>query len=114
AELGPAEAAEPARQLEELSATHPGVEARVLVEIAEPSMELRPIEASLDPGDGGAPGRRLRESGQDPDRRGLARPVRAEQPEDRAGRNIEIEPIERQDGPVSLRQAPRHDRRLGA
>jgi hypothetical protein len=52
------------------------------------------------------------EAGQDPDRRGLAGPVRAEQAEDGAARDVEVEAVEREHRAKPLREAADADRRL--
>src|SRR6185295_7732489 len=85
-EVGAAQAAEPAGQLEQLAAAHPGVETWVLVEVAEPAVKIGPVEAGLDAGDRGRAAGRHGQPGEDPDRRRLAGAVGAEEPEHRSRR----------------------------
>ena len=88
---------EPADEREQLAPGHPAVEPRVLVEVADVSVELGHVQADLDACNGGAPGAGLGESGEDPDGRGLARSVRAEEAEDRARGYGQIEAVEGED-----------------
>ena len=53
--------------------------------------------SDVEAGDAGAAGVRARERGEDPDGGGLAGAVGPEQAEDRAGRDREVEPVERAD-----------------
>ncbi len=71
----------------------------------DPSPEIGGVEPDLDAGDPGRPGRRTREPGEDPDRRRLAGSVRAQEAEHRPARNLQVEPVEREDRAVVLRQA---------
>jgi hypothetical protein len=103
----------PADELEELAPLHPAVEPRVLVKVAQAAAKLRLVQANLHPGDRCAAGGGSGEPGQDPDRRRLARTIRAQQAEDRAARHHKVEPIKGEDRPELLREPAGLDRRPG-
>ena len=78
---------------------HPRVEAALLGEVA-PRRPRQGPAVGASPGDRPAIG--LEHAEHDPHRRRLAGSVRAEEPEDLAGRDVEREAVERDDGPEAL------------
>ena len=96
-------AVQPRDHLDQLATAHPAVVARVLVEHADAEPPVRP--GGIDPAvvdDDRAAGR-PGESDEQPQRRGLAGPVRPEQTEHRSGRHVEVR-ARRARG----RRSPRH------
>ena len=82
---------------EVLAAGGVGVDAVLLADDADRVADADGLGEDVEAGDAGAAGVRPRERGEDPDGRGLAGAVGAEQAEDRAGRDREVEPVERAD-----------------
>ncbi len=78
----PRQAVGPPGEREELAAGHPAVEAGVLVEVPDLPGEGRPVPVHRDPGHLGPARRGPGEAAEQPQRRRLAGPVRAEEAED--------------------------------
>src|SRR4029450_7751139 len=89
-----------------------GVEARALADDADRHADLGRIAKNIDSSDSGLPFVRARESRQDLDGRGLARSVRSEQPEDRAGLDGEVESRQGAHLAVGFAETARLDRVL--
>ncbi len=109
-ELRAAEAVEPAHEGQQLSAAHPAVKARVLVEVADHPASVRLTAAHGHAQDRGGAGAGMRQRGEDAQRRALAGAIRAQEAEDAAGGHREVERVERQHTLVAARQAACLDR----
>ena len=81
----------------------------------QPDAVTRPVGVARQvvPGDGGVPGVRAYQRGQDPHDRGLAGAVRAEQSADRAGRYGEVDPGQLELGPLGAGLGEHLGHRLG-
>ncbi len=108
-----AEAVEPRRVAEVLASGHPLVEADGIGQVADPPLDLARLPGGIEAHDLGLAVGRLGEAEQHEDGRGLAGPVLAEEPEDLARVDREVEVVDRGQRPVLLRQPPRPDDRGG-
>ena len=98
------EPVQPAHECQQFAPGHPAVVARVLVERADALGEGAAAGRGVDPRDSGAARRGPGEARQEAEGGGLPRAVRPEKAEDAAGRDVEIEVIERDVEPVALRE----------
>ena len=112
--LAPGEPAELADHHEVLQPGEALVDARVLAGEPDVPAYLGRVGDDVEPRDPCPAGVRTGERAQHPHRGGLARPVRAEDTEDGAGVDPEIEPVERARLAVELDEALRLDRRRHA
>ena len=90
----------------------PVVEADLVGQVADPPLDFERLAQRVEPGDLGASAGRLGEAEQHQDRRRLARAVRAEDADDLAGADLEIDMVDRQRGAVALGQPRRPDHHL--
>ena len=111
--LGLAEAVETGRVAQVLAAGHVLVEADGVGQVADPSLDLARLPGGIEPHHRCLAVGRLGQPEQHQDRGRLARAVLAEQPEDLARVDREVEPVDRRQRPVLLGQPARADDRLG-
>jgi len=111
--LGAGQPEEVADEAEELPPRHPAVVARLLVEDPDAPVQLglhAPAASRVEPRDADAARGGGGDAGQEADRRRLAGAIGTEEPEDDSRRDIEIEPVQCEDGAVALGQAVGGDR----
>ena len=107
---GPRQVIEPADELEVRAGAEEPVDRGGLSREPDAAAHRRRVGDDVQAVDARGAGRRLGECGEDADRGGLARAVVAEQPEDRAGRHVEIEVAQRPQIAVALAQLLGDDR----
>ena len=83
------DAAKPADQLEVLTRGEVGVEARLLRDVADNGLICEELLVDIDPAPADASAIGPQQADDHPDRGALATAVRAEQPDDRAGRGVQ-------------------------
>ena len=91
------EVVQPSDELEVLEAGQVLVDRRALSREADPEPQLLGVAHGVQPVDLRSAAGGREQGGQDPDRGRLAGPVRPEQPEHRAGLDLEVDPLERLD-----------------
>jgi hypothetical protein len=96
-----------------LATGHVAVEAHLVGHVAHPALDLQGPASRIEAHDSRCPGRRLGEAQEHEDGRRLARAVLAEQAEDLAGSDIEVEVVDRDEVVVFLRQTARLDEDRG-
>ena len=111
--LGLAQAVEAGRVAQVLAAGHVLVEADGVGQVTHPSLDLARLPGGVEPHHRCLAVGRLGQPEQHQDRGRLARAVLAEQPEDLARVDREVEPVDRGQRPVLLGQPARPDDRLG-
>ena len=88
-------AAQARERVELLAGGHPVVQPQLAGEVADPAPRLDALAPGVEPEHGRAARRRVDQVEQEPDRRALARPVRAEIAEHLAALDAQVEPDER-------------------
>ena len=96
---------EPGRVAQVLATGHVAVEADAVGHVADAALDLERAARRVEPDDPGLPGGRLGQAEEHEDRRRLARAVLAEQAEDLAGADLEVEVVDRDEVAVALGQA---------
>jgi hypothetical protein len=109
----PAPAEERREQVEELGDGQPRVERRGLERDPDPVLDRVRVARGIDPEDARLAGIGRPEALQDLDRRRLPRPVGAEEPEDLAAADLEVDPVDGVRRPVRLPQRANGDHWLG-
>ena len=87
---------------EEFADAHPSIEGGVLRHVADATARRERVVDDVQPGDAGSSGGRPQVAGEDAKDRGLARTVRAEEPHDLTGLDLERDAIDGQSGSVPL------------
>ncbi len=104
------EAVEPGRVAEVLAPCQPAIEPHAVGQVADPALHRERMPRGIEADDAGFARGRLGEPEQHEDRRRLACPVLAEEAEDLACLDLEIERVDRDEVAVGLRQRARQDR----
>jgi hypothetical protein len=110
----PVEAVQLADEIQQLAASHPAVEARILVQVPDVAGELAARPADPHAGHRARAFGRDGEAGEEAQGRCLPRAVGAEEAEDAAARDGQGQVVEGDDAAVALGQAGGGDGRVGA
>ena len=111
--LAAVEAVEPRRVAQVLATRHALVEADRIGQVADPTLDLARLPGRVQTHDRGLAVGRLGQAEEHQDGRGLARAVLAEQAEDLARVDLQVQAVDGRERAVSLGQLARPDDRLG-
>ena len=111
-EIGRLDAVEPGVELDVLAQREPRVEAHLLPHVADALAHPPRMLAHVDPVERDRARRRREQADQHADRRALARAVRAEEGEDHAALDLEIDGVDGREVAEALAEAAREDDRV--
>ena len=93
---------EPGHEGEKFADAHPAIERDVLGDVTHSGPRRQRVVHDVEPGNAGGSGRREQVAGENAKNRGLPGAVRAEQPHDLAGLDLQGDMVDGQSGPVPL------------